>query len=443
MPSVYLEADGRLRCQAARGYWQIFDGMLPMAGVIGRTFATGAEHVGPDTAADRARLAAGDRVRAQACLPLRVRGVVVGVLVVESPEPLSPRDLGEVREGAAELSRFLADHRPAPPNPAQRLARKAAALAQLTSTDDIVAEAVDAACAVSGLSSAVVVLSDAQAEWHVCATHGPFAGVFCDLRPDELARIATWVEHGTSSYTVSEPTGSGFAGHQALRASGVGTLLVLPLEASGRRLGFLALADGADRRLATEDAELMELLATQVAAGLRVAGAVADLRRRARTDPLTGLGHHGGFHAALDAALEDGGRVALVLVDLDGFKGLNDTLGHRMGDAVLRSAADLLRGALPPEAEAFRIGGDEFALLFADGGEGAACHAAEAVRRDARAMIGLTVSAGVAGAAAGERGGDIVERADAALYAVKRDGRDGVRVASRAAAAPAWQASLF
>ena len=442
MPSVYLESDGRLRCQAVRGYWQIFDGMPPAAGVIGQAYRTGTEQVVADVSLDPGYLPAVADVRAEACVPLRVGGRVAGVLNVESRRPLDADDIAAVRGCAQLLERHLAVAAPVPLLPAQRLARRAARLAQLSEPVDIVDEAVDAACWVSGLSSAVLVLDDVHGEGHVCAAVGPFATDFAGLHPDELARISGWVRNGTSSYTVGDAADPGPGGHERLRAAGAASLVVLPLAASGRRLGWLGLADRERHALHTEDVELLELLATQVAANLRVAHAVGELRERASTDPLTGLGHHAAFYAQLDAALAVG-AATVALCDLDGFKALNDTQGHRAGDAVLRVAAELLAGSLPPDASAFRIGGDEFALLFSAGGATAARRVAEAIAAAAPARIGLTLSIGVAAAGPGETEAELMERADAALYAVKRGGRDGVAVAPRGSAAPRWQARLF
>src|SRR4051812_50185341 len=95
-----------------------------------------------------------------------------------------------------------------------------------------------------------------------------------------------------------------------------------------------------------------------------------SLRAQAATDPLTGLGHHATFHATL-AHAHRRPSTAVVLMDLDGFKGLNDTFGHQHGDSVLRGVAAALTGALRRGDTLFRIGGDEFAalLLVSDAGE--------------------------------------------------------------------------
>ena len=206
---------------------------------------------------------------------------------------------------------------------------------------------------------------------------------------------------------------------------------MLPLAAAGERLGILVLADRTPHRLSTEHVELLELLAFQAASGLRMAAAVLELRERAARDPLTGLGHHAAFYEALPVAARERRRCALLVADLDGFKSLNDTRGHAAGDDVLRAMAALLRSASPTGGRAFRIGGDEFALVFECDGE------ADAERVGWRAAL--------AGAATGSARRcpsawrwprtaratrPIVARADAALYEVKRRGRDGVSVAA-------------
>ena len=100
--------------------------------------------------------------------------------------------------------------------------------------------------------------------------------------PHELAAMAVWVDEGTSSYTVGDTAGRGFAGHEVLRRAGVGSLIVLPLVAAGERVGLIVVADRAHRRPAFEDIELLELLALQAANGLRMASVLSQLRVVAR-----------------------------------------------------------------------------------------------------------------------------------------------------------------
>jgi diguanylate cyclase (GGDEF)-like protein len=80
-------------------------------------------------------------------------------------------------------------------------------------------------------------------------------------------------------------------------------------------------------------------------------------------DALTGLGNRRSFFKTLETAVEAGGRPALLYIDLDGFRAVNDELGHLAGDAVLRVAARRLSAVMRPTDELARLGGDEFAVL--------------------------------------------------------------------------------
>ena len=192
------------------------------------------------------------------------------------------------------------------------------------------------------------------------------------------------------------------------------------------------MVDRANHRIDTEKAELLELLAGQAAGSLRMAAAVTELRERAARDPLTGLGHHATFYAEVPearAAAPDGRRAVVLLADVDGFKAINDSRGHAAGDDVLRSVAGVLRAVTPGGGRAYRIGGDEFAILFECGGEAEAWAVGWDLQAQARSAIGTTVSIGMAIACPGESDEHLVARADAAMYEVKRRGRDGVLIA--------------
>jgi diguanylate cyclase (GGDEF)-like protein len=433
MPAVYLAQGGHLRCQAARGYWQVFDGLPPAAGVIGRCFRTGEPVVVDDVAHEPAAALTLPSVIAQACVPLRVGGTVVGVLDAESLTSLDASVLAEMERCAALLGgrlEGLGDL--GSPSSAQTLARTAVQLAALDDPEDIVREAMTAARTLSGFESAMLALPDGHESLYVHHAEGSFGVAFAELDAAELALIAAWVAASTSSYTVGDAAGRGFAGHEPLRRAGANSLLVLPVTVSGDRRGVLVLADRANHRPTTEEVELLELLATLAASGLRMAAAVLELRERAARDPLTGLGHHATFHAALPparAATARGRRCALLLADVDGFKAINDTRGHAAGDEVLRRMAGLLRSVSPPGGRAFRIGGDEFAMVFDCAGDAAARRIGWELQSQGRARLGTTLSIGIALAEPGESDEEVVARADAALYEVKRRGRDGVLVA--------------
>jgi diguanylate cyclase (GGDEF)-like protein len=156
---------------------------------------------------------------------------------------------------------------------------------------------------------------------------------------------------------------------------------------------------------------------------------VAEIRRQATTDDLTGLPNRRHLDRSLQRRLETararGGSLALLLIDLDGFKELNDTLGHRAGDLVLEQIGPRLRAVLRSGDELARLGGDEFAVVLSDAAD------AEPVGRRMRQALeaGLTVdgidvrigaSIGIAVFPDhGEDGETLLQRADVAMYQAK------------------------
>jgi len=435
MPSVYLEDGGRLRCQAVRGYWQIYDGMPATAGVIGHTFRTGRPTVVDDVAASLEYLPAIASVHAEVCMPLRLHGRVAGVLNAESPTSPGEAGVAEVERCAGLLAaRLEALGGLSEVSPAQRLARTAVRLASLEVAEDIVRETIAAARALAGFESAMLAMPDGHGGYYVRHAEGSFAVALGALEAADLARIAGWVQTGTSSYTAGDAAGRGFDGHEVVREAGANAVIVLPLVAAGERHGLLLVADRANHRIDTEKAELLELLAGQAAGSLRMAAAVTELRERAARDPLTGLGHHATFYAevaAARAAAPEGRRCVVLITDVDGFKAINDARGHAAGDDVLRTVAGVLPAGAPAHGRAYRIGGDEFAMLFECASDADAWSVGWDLQAQARAQLGTTLSIGLAVASPDESDEQLVARADAALYEVKRRGRDGVLLAAQ------------
>ncbi|SDF68874.1 putative bifunctional diguanylate cyclase/phosphodiesterase [Klenkia brasiliensis] len=164
----------------------------------------------------------------------------------------------------------------------------------------------------------------------------------------------------------------------------------------------------------------------------------AELRHQAFHDALTGLANRALFLDRLDHALKLHARdlrpVALVFLDLDDFKVVNDTLGHAVGDELLVRVAERLRGAVRSGDTVARLGGDEFAVLLEDGGDPVltAAKVAGALGTpftlrgdvvDVRASVGLCeLSADDAPLAADE----LLARSDTAMYAAKRSGKDTI-----------------
>jgi diguanylate cyclase len=158
-------------------------------------------------------------------------------------------------------------------------------------------------------------------------------------------------------------------------------------------------------------------------------------------DPLTGLLNRRGFDKALEQLKTDGFALTsacVLMLDLDHFKRINDSYGHLFGDQVLGAAAKLLNGVIKGRDIAARFGGEEFVVLLPDTPESGGIALAEQfrdifsrakIRRGDKIIDKLTVSVGVAVPCQGEPLDATMERADAALYRAKNEGRNCVRVA--------------
>lgn len=163
-----------------------------------------------------------------------------------------------------------------------------------------------------------------------------------------------------------------------------------------------------------------------------------DLHRMAQTDVLTGLLNRRAFEEILRRELlrcqHNGGILGLMLIDLDYFKQVNDTLGHFAGDDVLRRIATVLRDGTRPSDVLARYGGEEFVVLLRNAGEQESQMAAERIRLrisglgDLPGRVQLTASIGVAISQPGEMAPDFMLRSDEALYHSKREGRNKVSV---------------
>ena len=156
----------------------------------------------------------------------------------------------------------------------------------------------------------------------------------------------------------------------------------------------------------------------------------------AHTDALTSLANRRAFDKELGkayrASIDHGVPTVVMMIDVDHFKSLNDTYGHRAGDEVLRGITQVLRDRIPEEYLIARYGGEEFAVIFSN----ATVEKIEDVAEQARRAIGqtsvdfdglhlhVTVSAGVAQFSPGETAASLIGRADDALYASKELGRN-------------------
>jgi diguanylate cyclase (GGDEF)-like protein len=165
---------------------------------------------------------------------------------------------------------------------------------------------------------------------------------------------------------------------------------------------------------------------------------VRELQALSLKDPLTGLSNRRAFEEAIvhekARARRHWHTLAVVLLDIDHFKKINDTYGHRGGDAALKHFARIVSGALRRGDSLFRVGGEEFAALLPEttptGALEAAARVVAAVAASPieyeDATVRITTSAGVACTDGLDDGSDVVAVADAALYEAKRGGRNRV-----------------
>jgi diguanylate cyclase (GGDEF)-like protein len=221
----------------------------------------------------------------------------------------------------------------------------------------------------------------------------------------------------------------------------VGSLVVLALMANGRREGVLVLVDEQPRPGIPALIPLMEMLAATSAAMIAAAESKDALQRsertlahRARHDSLTGLANRSGLLEVLRDELADDARragVAVLFVDLDGFKDVNDRHGHRTGDLLLAAVAERLRHAARASDLVARLGGDEFVVLctgVADMSEATAVSERIMDRlsspfRLAEVTGSVTACIGIADATGRGSAEDVIAAADRAMYLAKALGQ--------------------
>ncbi|MCW5624958.1 MAG: diguanylate cyclase [Burkholderiales bacterium] len=173
----------------------------------------------------------------------------------------------------------------------------------------------------------------------------------------------------------------------------------------------------------------------------RLKAELAQAREEVLIDALTGLCNRRGFDQRMESLTHLDGAACLIIVDVDRFKQVNDSFGHVFGDRVLRAVADTLRHLVKGRDVVARFGGEEFAVLLPEttlaGGRAVAEQIRAQVERVRIRRTGsdqpvgnITVSAGVAQRSGAESAINLIQRADAALYAAKANGRNCVTVAA-------------
>ena len=227
-----------------------------------------------------------------------------------------------------------------------------------------------------------------------------------------------------------------------LASIGMRSMAMVPLIASGDAVGTLELMSERSGVFGARDLEMATMLAGEGAMALANARLYEEIRHQALHDGLTGLANRVLFRDRVANAIErghgrDGRQFAILFIDLDDFKTLNDTLGHARGDDVLIATARRVDNSLRPSDTAARLGGDEFAVLL-DGVEdeetalSIAIRLADALREPMEVSGSMTTVAASIGVAMGgmfaESADDLLRNADVAMYAAKATSRGRAQV---------------
>jgi diguanylate cyclase (GGDEF)-like protein len=227
-----------------------------------------------------------------------------------------------------------------------------------------------------------------------------------------------------------------------LRKIGQQSMVILPLVVRGESIGTVELTSDRSGAFTERGIQLAELLAREAAVSLENARLYDQIHHQAFRDALTGLANRTLFHDRVTHVLDrlrgrSPQRVAVLFLDVDHFKLLNDRFGHSRGDEVLQAIAERVRGAIRPGDTAARLGGDEFAILLEEvDGMGTAVTVAERLLEsflvpvelgDNSPRVGASIGIALSGSGK-DTADDLLRNADIAMYAAKAAGRGRVEI---------------
>lgn len=253
------------------------------------------------------------------------------------------------------------------------------------------------------------------------------------------ARDALDVPHLPERRKLADADAFVLADKRAVEAEWSSPPILLPVRFGSSSIGRIAISP-ARRGASHDDRRLIALLANELGGPLRMAFLVAEARRLASTDTLTGLLNRRAFVERIEKARAATDKqlfpISMLLLDVDHFKKVNDTLGHDAGDAVLQGVARVLSSIARKSDFVARWGGEEFVVALAQTAEAGARVAAERVRRaiaEARYVLPsgaehrATASVGLSSAENTDwQLDELLGRADKAMYAAKHRGRNRV-----------------
>jgi diguanylate cyclase (GGDEF)-like protein len=292
------------------------------------------------------------------------------------------------------------------------------------------------AATVCGAPIAMVTLVDRYRQWFkskigITNREDPRELSFCAhaiLRPGEILKVPNALEDprfADNPLVTGAPAIRFYAG-------------VPLITREGAAIGTICVIDRKPSTLSAAQERALHGLARQVVAQLELRQTVAELETQSMTDPLTGVWNRRAFQIRLREEwarhTRAGEELALLMIDIDHFKSINDRFGHPEGDATLKRVAHLLGQNLRINDHLVRYGGEEFSLLLSGRDIKEALIAAERARLAVSlaewSKMPITVSIGISTAvpASGEDPNLLIARADHALYEAKRRGRNRAEV---------------
>jgi diguanylate cyclase (GGDEF)-like protein/putative nucleotidyltransferase with HDIG domain len=303
----------------------------------------------------------------------------------------------------------------------QRLASEISAVLDI---DELAERLLRIICDAMGYENGfLLTLDDAAENLVIRAAVGP-SGSYVGQRLPRGQGISWWVvEHGELQNVADGRLDPRFYGPSEIRS-----VLCVPLQLGDERIGALGVESTRLAAFSREDEDLLTAVSHQVAAAVRVAKLHQAAKTAAATDPLTGLPNRRSFFQRLERELarRDGAPLTVAIVDANGLKALNDGFGHAAGDEALVRVGAILQDGVREGDLVARIGGDEFAVLFA----GAPILTAERIvrrlaERIAHSTLGVghrlpSIAWGVADASADSTVDALVEAADRAMYRQKQ-----------------------
>jgi diguanylate cyclase (GGDEF)-like protein len=293
--------------------------------------------------------------------------------------------------------------------------------------------------------AALALYQEDQQRLAIVATHGYPAVLVEDLRIAPGSGVLGGVFASRQPMLVVDATRERPSQARRLRYR-TGSFMAVPLFAGHNGIGVIALTDRHDGLAFTRsDLTAARTLAAPAALALareRLDLRVQDLALLAAADPLTGLFNRRYFETRITEEIQRARRygldLALLMIDADDFKALNDRLGHLVGDRVLKTMADVLRRSVRAFDVCARFGGEEFAIVLPGSDAKSATLSAERIRQRIEAFrfeegplppVHPTISVGVAVLSADASAQDLIGRADRALYRAKAEGKNCVRLA--------------